>query len=302
MKKPNALKIGDAIGIVAPAGPISPELLKKGIERLRNFGFHVIEGKHLSGSYRYFSGTDQERAEDLQWMFQQDVRAIICARGGYGSSRLIPILQGNFLRKPEIIFIGCSDLTTLLLYFSRLEIPVFHGPMVSHFSRSEDALTNQFLLDMLISAKPLGTWEIPEIQVLREGRAEGRLTGGCLSLLCSSLGTSYEVETEGKVLFFEEVNEAPYRIDRMLTQLKQAGKLEKVKGILIGKLLNCEPPAGSEYTLKEILTESLEGLNCPVLSGLPFGHGNQNITLPFGILVRLDSSSGTLTFLESPVL
>lgn len=301
MKKPDALKKGDTIGIIAPAGSIAPGLLRKGIERIKAFGFKVIEGRHLGGSYRYFSGTDEERAEDLHWMFQQEVKAILCTRGGYGASRLIPLLKEKLLKESGKIFIGCSDMTTLLLYFTKLKMPVYHGPMISHFGRIEDPMSNEFFLEMLTSPRPKGRWVIPECQVLTKGQGEGRLIGGCLSLLCSSLGTPYEIQTDGKVLFFEEVNEAPYRIDRMLTQLKQAGKLKKVKGVLIGKLLNCDPANGSDYTLREVLEERLSDLNCPVLSGVPFGHGNQNITLPYRLLVRLDSKSGTLSFLESPL-
>lgn len=301
MKKTKALKKGDAIGIVAPAGKIDPVLLRKGIEKIRQFGFEVVEGRYLSGSYRYFSGTDRERADDLQWMFKQDVKAVLCARGGYGSSRLIPYLKMDPIRDSGKIFIGCSDITTLLLHFYREKVPVFHGPMISHFGRIEDPLTNRFLISMLASTEPIGAFSPPAIQVLKGGNALGRLTGGCLSLLCSSIGTSYEVDTDGKILFLEEVNEPPYRIDRMLTHLKQAGKFKKVKGVLIGTLLNCDPPEGSDYTLREVIDSAIGDLKCPILSGLPFGHGNENMTLPFGLKVRMDAGSENITFLESPV-
>ncbi|MFI5303394.1 MAG: LD-carboxypeptidase [Nitrospiria bacterium] len=301
MKKPEALKKGDAIGVVAPAGSIAPGVLKKGIERLRKLGFQVVEGRHLGGSFRYFSGTDQQRAEDLAWMFRQDVRAIVCARGGYGSSRLIPHLKDAHFMKSDKIFIGCSDITTLLLYFSRLKIPVFHGPMISHFSRSDDSLSDHFLTRMLTSPEPMGRFSFPETQILREGAAEGRLTGGCLSLICSSLGTCYEIETKGKILLIEEVNEAPYRIDRMLTQLKLAGKLKGVKGILFGTFVHCDPSEGSNFKLSEIIGDCIGDLKCPIFFGLPFGHGNQNITLPYGLKVKMDSDARTVDFVESPV-
>jgi muramoyltetrapeptide carboxypeptidase len=301
MKKAKALKKGDAIGVIAPAGKIAPVLLRKGIERLRQFGFEVVEGRYLSGSFRYFSGTDRERGDDLQWMFKQDVKAILCARGGYGSSRLIPYLKMDSIRDSGKIFIGCSDITTLLLYFSQEQVPVFHGPMISHFGRIEDPLTNRFLISMLTSPEPIGVFSPPALQILKGGTAVGRLTGGCLSLLCSSIGTPYEIDTAGKILFLEEVNEAPYRIDRMLTHLKQAGKFKGVKGVLIGTILNCDPPEGSDYTLREVIDSDLGDLKCPIFSGLPFGHGNENITLPFGLKVRMDADSGSLSFLESPV-
>jgi len=301
MKKPEALKKGDAIGVIAPAGKIAHDLLRRGIDRIRQFGFEVVEGRYLSGSYRYFSGTDRERADDLQWIFSQDVRAILCARGGYGSSRLIPYLNMDQIRDSGKIFIGCSDITSLLHYFYREKVPVFHGPMISHFGKNEDPLTNRFLNSMLTSPEPFGVFSPPALQILNGGIAVGRLTGGCLSLLCSSIGTSYEVDTDGKILFLEEVNEAPYRIDRMLTHLKQAGKFNGVKGILFGTILNCDPPEGSDYTLREVIDSSVGDLKCPIFSGLPFGHGNENITLPIGLKVRIDADSGSLTFLESPV-
>ncbi|MBI3351231.1 MAG: LD-carboxypeptidase [Nitrospirae bacterium] len=301
MKKPKALKKGDAIGIVAPAGKMDPSALEKGLERIRKLGFEVVMGKHLADSFRYFSATDRQRAEDLQWMFAQDVRAILCARGGYGSVRLIPHLEMKQLKGSDKIFIGCSDLTTLLLHLSNFEIPVFHGPMVSHFSRTQNPLSDHFFLRMLTSRDPIGKFFHPTMKSLKEGTGEGALTGGCLSLLCSSIGTPYEIDTEGKILFIEEVNEPPYRIDRMLTHLKMAGKFQKVKGILFGTLLNCDPPPDSGYTLKEVVLSCLEDVACPALWGVPFGHGNENITLPIGLKVHLNGNERTITFLESPV-
>ena len=301
MKKPEALKKGDAIGVIAPAGKIDPSALEKGLERIRKLGFEVVLGKHLAGSFRYFSGTDLQRAEDLQWMFTQEVKAILCTRGGYGSVRLIPHLDTKQLEGSDKIFIGCSDLTTLLLYFSKLQIPVFHGPMVSHFERMQDPLSGRFFIQMLTSKDPIGKFSHPTIEILKNGIADGALTGGCLSLLSASLGTPYEVDTEGKILFLEEVNEPPYRIDRMLTHLKMAGKFKKIKGILFGTLLNCDPPPNSGYTLKEVVLSSLDDVGCPVLWGVPFGHGKENITLPLGLKVQLNGDERTITFLESPV-
>lgn len=301
MIKPEALKKGDSIGIVAPAGKIDPAVLQRGIERLRQLGFEAVLGKHLKDSFRYFAGTDRQRAEDLQWMFTQDVKAIIAVRGGYGSSRLIPYLDVEKLRGSKKILIGCSDLTTLLLYFSKLGMPAFHGPMVSHFGEKEDPLSDRFFISMLTSHEPAGLFSDPGIEVFKKGVSEGELAGGCLSLLCASIGTCYEIDTEGKVLFIEEVNEPLYRIDRMLTHLRLAGKLKNIRGILLGSFVQCTPPAGADYTLKEVLQSCFEEVKCPVLSGLPFGHGDQNITLPLGIKIRLDGDKGTVTFLEAAV-
>ena len=156
-------------------------------------------------------------------------------------------------------------------------------------------------MEVQLGDDPIGKFSHPTIEILKNGIADGALTGGCLSLLSASLGTPYEVDTEGKILFLEEVNEPPYRIDRMLTHLKMAGKFKKIKGILFGTLLNCDPPPNSGYTLKEVVLSSLDDVGCPVLWGVPFGHGKENITLPLGLKVQLNGDERTITFLESPV-
>jgi muramoyltetrapeptide carboxypeptidase len=173
--------------------------------------------------------------------------------------------------------------------------------MISYFGREENPLSDRYFIRMLTDSAPAGKSTFPESEVLKPGVAEGRLAGGCLSLVCHSLGTPFEIRTDKRILFLEDVNEAPYRIDRMLTQLRLAGKLDRVAGILFGEFLNCEPPPGTGYSLKDVLADCLREYKMPVLSGLPFGHGQKNITLPFGLRVRMDTSSKSIHFLESPV-
>lgn len=300
-KKPERLQQGDKIAVIAPAGPIDPLVLQKGAARLKELGFEVLLPPSASRPFRYLAGTDAERLEEIKWAFSTGARAIIAARGGYGTARIVNRLNLRQLLKKGMFLIGCSDLTTLLLQFHRAGMPVFHGPMVSHFARSADPLSDRFFLSMLTSREPMGKFSFPEVEVLREGNGEGRLVGGCLSLVCASIGTSYEIQTRGKILFLEDVNEPPYRIDRMLTHLKLAGKFQGVKGILFGQMIKCDPPEGSGYALKEVIDSVLETTKVPVLYGLPFGHGDQNITLPYGLKVRIESRSASVTFLESPV-
>ena len=301
MVKPGRLKRGDAIAIVAPAGKIDSDVLNKGAARIEKLGFEVRLGKSVARSHRYFAGTDAERREDFEASFMSGVRAVLCARGGYGSARLIPSLDLISLKKKKVILIGSSDITTLLLQFHQAGMPAFHGPMASHFARAEDALSDRFFLSMLTSPEPMGKFSFPGVEAIRKGSGEGALTGGCLSLICASIGTSYEIKTAGKILFIEDINEPPYRIDRMLTHLKLAGKLKGIKGIIFGQMIGCDPPSGSDYTLPEAIASALEGVNAPILYGLPFGHGEQNITLPYGLKVRIDSRDRSMTFLESPV-
>ncbi|HXN05702.1 MAG TPA: LD-carboxypeptidase [Nitrospiria bacterium] len=300
-KKPERLQSGDKIAVIAPAGPIDPLALQKGVARLKKLGFEVLLPPTASRPFRYLAGTDAERLEEIHWAFSSGARAIIAARGGYGTARIVDLLNFRQLLKKRTILIGCSDLTTLLLRFHKAGLPVCHGPMVSYFARSEDPLSDSFFLSMLTSREPMGKISFSRVEVLREGIGEGRLVGGCLSLVSASIGTSYEIQTRGKVLFLEDVNEPPYRIDRMLTHLKLAGKFQGVKGVLFGQMVKCDPPEGSGYSLKEVIDSVLETAKVPVLYGLPFGHGDQNITLPYGLKVRVESRNASVTFLESPV-
>jgi muramoyltetrapeptide carboxypeptidase len=304
MIKPRPLNKGGTIGVIAPAGIVKQEELAPGIKQLKELGFRVVTGQHVRKTYRYMAGSDQERADDLHEMFlRSEVNAILCARGGYGSTRLLPLLDETLIKKHPKILIGSSDVTALLLYLvQRAGLVAFHGPMVvPNFGLVHSSLTSEGLIRATGSAEPIGPVRFKGIQVLRKGIAEGTLIGGCLSILCALLGTPYAPKTEGAILLIEDVNEVPYRIDRMLTQLKAAGKFSGVCGIIFGRMVKCEPKPHEGYRLFEVIAEVLTDVKGPILYGLPIGHGGEQVTLPLGVPVQVNGDRGSITVLESGV-
>jgi muramoyltetrapeptide carboxypeptidase len=301
---PRALSLGDTIGIVAPAGTVDQRgAFELGLSSLERLGFRVRYDERIFESYRYLAGSDSARAEELtRYVEDPEIHAIIALRGGYGCSRLIPILDEKRLRRHCKLFMGFSDLTTLHLYFRRrLGWITIHGPMAASATLGNlSADQEAHLKALLMQPDYLPSLSIPTMECWNPGVAEGQLSGGCLSLITASLGTPYEIKTEGKILFLEDLGEAPYRIDRMLTQLKLAGKLDSLSGILLGDFTNCEPEEGG-YTAQDVLKELLGFLQIPILSGFPSGHGDANWAIPFGVKVRLDANSCAIQFLEPAV-
>lgn len=295
--KPKRLLPGGTVGIVSPAGRVDPADLHRGAARLEQLGFKVILGKHLEKNYRYFAGKDSNRGEDLLAMFEnREVDAILCARGGSGTARTLFYLHPERVQKFPKIVVGCSDITTLLLYLSEsFNWTTFHGPMVAaQFGKSPSRALEENFLAVLGGEQV--EMRFSGVQSLRRGDAEGIITGGCLTLICTTIGTPYEIDTEGKIFFIEDVDEAPYRIDRMLTYLKTVKKFEKVRGVVFGQMPRCQPEV-----LPELILEILSGYDFPVLFGFPSGHGDATATLPFGVRVHLDGSACSLKMLESAV-
>jgi muramoyltetrapeptide carboxypeptidase len=304
MRKPKVLKKGDTLGVIAPAGVVNPSELDRGMKRLDSLGFKVMPGRHVRKAYRYMAGSDRERAEDLQEMWADpNVSAVVCARGGYGTARLLPLLDKRFIARHPKILVGSSDATALLIYLvQQAGVVSFHGPMVApNFGRTTSTLTEEGFIKALCSTEPVGPVRVPGIQSLRKGVARGRVVGGCLSILCSLLRTPYEPDTRDAVLLLEDVHEPPYRVDRMLTQLILAGKLDRVRGLIFGRMVDCQPQADEGFSLEEMIGEVLQDFRGPILYGLPVGHGGEQITLPLGVEVVLDGDRGTMTVLESGV-
>jgi muramoyltetrapeptide carboxypeptidase len=303
--KPPALRPGDTVGIVAPASNLQPELVGKGCAGLRRLGLNPYYKQSIFEQDLYFAGSIKRRALELQEMFERDeVRAVICARGGYGCNYLLPEIDLSVVRSNPKIFVGYSDVTTLLTWFSdAAKLVTFHGPMVSKDFAQDDGveLTSWKALmepGPLVQPAPLNG-----VKGLVDGFAEGRLYGGCLSLLVASLGTPYEIRTEGTLLFLEDVNCKPYQIDRMLMQLILAGKLEGVRGLIFGEMLNCRQSPDQPYTLEEVILRLVGHLKIPVAYGFPSGHvARQNRTLPLGVnaTLRATRNSVQLSY-ESPV-
>jgi muramoyltetrapeptide carboxypeptidase len=298
---PRALRPGDAIGIIAPAGPIETrEVFDRGLATLNRMGFRIRFDDRIFQSLRYLAGSDDARAEELHRLFEApDVRAILSLRGGFGCSRLVPLLDEKRLRPHCKLFMGFSDITTLHLFFRRrFGWVTLHGPMAASPALGDiGPAEEKHLFSLLTDPGYLPRMSFPQLEAWAPGIAEGKLVGGCLSLIEASIGTPYEIRTEGKILFLEDFGEPPYRIDRMLTHLHLAGKLDSVAGLLMGTFHECQPERG-DYTVEEILREHLEKLGVPVLANFPAGHGPENWTLPLGVEVRLDADARELESLE----
>jgi muramoyltetrapeptide carboxypeptidase len=286
--KPPALRPGDLIGIVAPASNIKPDMLDEGCRELERLGFRTTYRPGITTSHRYFSGTDERRAAELLEMIRNpEVRAIFCARGGYGSGRIIPYLEPELLRSNHKILNGSSDITMLLTLLDRSGLVGFHGPMVATSLRQGEAGYIRTLLLDVLSGK-LVRFPLEGTRTLQAGSGEGRLTGGCLTLVVATLGTNYEIDTSDSILVLEDQDTKPYQVDRMLMQLKHAGKLTEVRGIVIGEMLNCVQNSNQGYSLEDVMLDILGDVGCPILFGFPTGHTTQpNAIVPFGVRARL---------------
>ena len=303
--KPRALRPGDKIGLIAAASSFNREAFDAGCLRLRQMGYEPVYSGSIFDRDLYFAGSADRRLREFHDMLRRDdVAAIAGVRGGYGSNYLLENLDFGLVAAHPKIMLGCSDLTSLLAAITdRTGLVTFHGPMVAKDiaagTYESSSWENAFGGD--------ASWNIPTpgVEVLRSGRARGRLHGGCLSLLAASLGTPYEIKTEGTILFLEDVSEKPYRIDRMLMQLLFAGKFKGVRGVIFGEMLDCAPPAGQTYTLQQVVARVLSQWKIPIVYGLKSGHvSGDNITLPLGVEVELiaDQSGAQLKILEAATI
>ena len=300
--KPRALRPGDKVGIVAPASNVNREMLEAGCDGLRRAGYEPFYFESILDRDLYFAGLVERRARELEDMFaRDDIRAIVCARGGYGSNYLpVTLDPGKIVAHPKIL-VGYSDITTLVCCMAdSANFVTFHGPMVT----KDFAVADGVDLDSWQNAMGGVTeWEIGEgsgARPLAPGEGEGILYGGCLSMLAASLGTPHEIRTAGTILFVEDIATKPYQIDRMLMQLKLAGKLKDVRGIVFGEMMDCRQSPTQDYTLEEVILRIVEDLRIPVAVGLRSGHVSRaNITLPIGVKARLEVGSAvTLRILE----
>jgi muramoyltetrapeptide carboxypeptidase len=288
--RPPALRAGDKIGLIAPASSFSREGFLAGCDRLRQMGHEPVYAQNIFDRDLYFAGTAERRTRELQEFWRRDdIPALVCVRGGYGSNYLLEKLDFSlFAARPKIL-LGCSDITSLLTAIhDRTGLIGFHGPMVA--KDIADGTFDPSSWENALEGSP--NWNLPTsgVEVLRPGTAEGRLYGGCLSMLVASLGTPFEIQTDGCVLFIEDIGERPFRIDRMLMQLQLAGKLQKVRGFVFGEMLDCAPPKGETYTLQQVIMRVLEPYNVPIVYGLKSGHVTSgNITLPIGVQAELSA-------------
>lgn len=304
--KPPALRPGDTVGIVAPASNLKQADLQAGCEALRRAGYRPLYFDSILDRDLYFAGFVERRARELEQMFERDdVRAIVCARGGYGANYLLPELDLDKIKSHPRIFVGYSDITSLLTHFTdAIDLVTFHGPMAAKDWAHDDGVDVSSWQSALSQINP---WDVPlnaEVTALVEGEAEGTLYGGCLSILVASLGTPYEINPADTILFLEDLAAKPYQIDRMLMQLKLGGYFHSVRGIVFGQMLDCIQSGNQDYTLQEVVTRIVGDLNIPVAYGVKSGHVTAgNITLPFGVRANLSVRPGkvALRILESAV-
>jgi muramoyltetrapeptide carboxypeptidase len=304
--KPPALRPGDVIGIIGPASHFGKSDLEAGCAALERAGYRPFYFDSILDRELYFAGSVERRTREFQEMFaREDVRAIVCARGGYGANYLLPTLNVAQVTSHPKIFVGYSDLTALMTYFlTAANLITFHGPMVAKDWNRENGVDFFSWQSALSNSVP---WDVPlgaEVGGLVDGEAEGILYGGCLSIVVASLGTPYQVKTAGTILFLEDVGEKPYQIDRMLMQLKLGGHLQNIRGIVFGEMLDCAQGPSQNYTLQEVIVRIVGDLGIPIAFGLRSGHvSSGNITLPLGVQARLTVSGGkvALKILESAV-
>ena len=299
---PQALQPGDCIGLIAPASPVKREALVEGAAALEALGFRVHYTPRIFDVERYLAGSDVARAEELHAMFADpEIKAIFCGRGGYGSQRLIPHLDPDLIMAHPKLFLGYSDVTSLLIYFyQRCGLVTLHGPAVAgDITRAlAPAVTSQLMGLVTGNAADM---QLPpgNLTVVRPGEAAGRLIGGCLSLFVCAIGTPFQPETRDTILFLEDRGERYYAIDRMLTYLKLAGVLQGVRGVVFGEIEPVAADRDRPYGVVEVIADVLGDLEIPVLYGLQAGHCPQSLTLPFGTQAAIRDHQ--LVLCEAPV-
>ncbi|MDX1583045.1 MAG: LD-carboxypeptidase [Thermoanaerobaculia bacterium] len=311
--KPRVLRKGDTIGMPAPASmSFEPDDVRIAREQIQALGFNVRLGQHVFEKHGYLAGTDEQRAADINDMFADDaVDGIFFLRGGWGAPRILPLIDFELIRKNPKIVLGYSDITALLnAIHQETGLVTFHGPNAGSNIRP---WTREQLERVLMSTEPIGELgyppKSPDALVerfyraipIRPGIARGALIGGNLTLISVLMGTPWEIETAGKILLLEDIHEEIYRVDRMITQLKLAGKLENVAGVAFGYCTDCGGDSQG-FSLEEVLRDHLEPLGVPVVSGVVLGHIPEKLTLPIGLEATLDAGEGTITIDESAVV
>jgi muramoyltetrapeptide carboxypeptidase len=313
---PKALKAGDTVGLITPATYVSdPDRLALAEHTLKYFGLRMRLGKNAGKRMNDYRISIQERLDDLHAMFRdQDVDAVFAIRGGYGSMDILDRIDYDLIHRNPKVFLGYSDITAMHLAINRhAKLVTFHGPIA--LSRFTD-YTQRYFRKALFETQPIGKVTNPSetnelrpghtLRTIRPGTAKGPLIGGNLTLISNTMGTPYELETRGKILFLEDVDEEPYSVDRMLTHLRLAGKFDGVAGVIFGECQDCrakdyKPSTTIPYGLGEVLDNILGDLNVPVLYGLTIGHTDDQLTLPLGVMATLDATNRTLEIMESGV-
>jgi len=308
--KPKKLKRGDLIGLISPAS--SPEdltLIESGIKYFEGLGYRAILGKNVCKSRGYLAGTDEDRVTDIHQMFEdKKVSAIFCLRGGYGAFRILDKIDYNLIKKNPKIFVGFSEITALQMAFLRkANLITFAGPMViPNFSQDVSTYTEENFWRMILSNKKPGKLKLPgldKLSSINSGKVSGRIVGGNLAVFTSLMGTAYLPNLKDKILFLEDIGEPPYKIDRMLYQLRLNRVFKKVKGIILGSFVDCNEPDKKKNTLSldEIFDDYLKATGLPSVFNYPHGHIKDFTTVPIGINVKLNATKSYVEFIESGV-
>ncbi|MBD2344971.1 S66 peptidase family protein [Anabaena subtropica] len=302
--KPPRLQVGDTVGLIAPAGTFEPRYIDVVQQYLTNLGLKTKLGKHILDRYGYLAGKDADRAQDVNDMFADNsVKAILAMRGGWGCNRILPLLNYPLMRSHAKILMGYSDITSLLIAINaRSRIMTFHGPVAT-------STWTPFMLEYLklilfnAEAVTLQNTNSPEgkVQTIAPGKAKGKLVGGNLSVLTAMVGSPYLPAWQNRILFLEDVNEGVYRVDRMLTQLKNAGILHRISGFIFGQCTDCNPTNESSQTLMEVLQDHITPLKIPAWYGAMIGHIQDKFILPIGADVEIDADAGTIRLLDAAV-
>jgi muramoyltetrapeptide carboxypeptidase len=304
--KPRALRQGDRVAIIAPASPFPRDEFEAGVAEVRDLGFEPVVGPGTFDRRRYVAGDAASRARALMAAWQEPgIAAILTARGGYGSVEILPYLSVDTMRRSPTLLVGYSDITALLGFLTtRCRVTAVHGPTVAgRMGRGPAGYDRESFLRALTSASPGGEIPAPGLDIIRQGESEGLILGGNLTQLAASMGTPYAFDPpDGCVLFLEDVNERPYRIDRLLTQLGQCGVLQRARALVFGEFPGCDEPDGS-VTAREVVADAVRDFDGPVLWGFPSGHtSGAAVTLPLGVLGRVVTTPHpAVVLLESAV-
>lgn len=300
------LKKGDTIGIIAPASCTSYEKVLEAKKNIENMGYRVILGECTKKAWYSYAGTDEERAKEINDFFKnKEIDAIICMRGGYGCNRLVELVDFQIIKENPKIFIGYSDITTLHMAINeKTGLITFHGPMaVSNFLNGYNEETYRHFIEVL--SVPQEKRELKNfsknLEVINGGKCQGKVVGGNLATLIATLGTEYDLDYNGKILFLEEIGEKTYKIDRFLNQLKKHGVFEKIEGVILGDFRNCPPDSEKDMSLLEVFYDYFRDLKKPVVFNFESGHSEPMLTLPLGALCEIDGDNRKITILENVV-
>jgi len=297
--RPRALTAGDLLAVAAPSAAFDVGQLARGVAELESLGFRVRVPEGIDAKSRFAAGSPERRLAELKALFQDhEVAGIVCARGGAGASQLLPLLDPGLLAEHPKVFVGCSDITFLHVLLNRLGLVSFHGPMAAGDLARGNYDRDSFWRAVTGEGGPYASAP-DDLLALRSGAGRGRLLGGCLSILASAAGTPWALapDREGTLLFLEDVNEAPYRIDRHLRQLRASGAFEGVRGVVFGDMKGCAPPSAAAFSLEDVILDALADLDVPVALGLSSGHVVTGaLTLPLGVRAHLSCGPGGARF------